>query len=125
MFLWTQKDTDFENPIRQAIVTVGVSTLIWLAYVSWVVIPVTEFQYVEKNQNSTAPPKLHAISVKIGTPIAYIQKKRPDEIASLFVVWTTLKGILRLLTYTLYEINLVSLKLNDQHNSESQEPNPR
>ena len=53
------------------------------AYVSWVVIPITKFEYLG------AEPKILKSSLKAtrhfcqecGTPLAYIQEKRPDEIA--------------------------------------------
>jgi hypothetical protein len=53
------------------------------AYVSWVVIPVIEFEYLgekPKILQSSSKATRHFCQ-ECGTPIAYIEKKRPDEIA--------------------------------------------
>ena len=53
------------------------------AYVSWVVIPLIEFEYLgekPKILQSSSKATRHFCQ-ECGTPIAYIEKKRPDEIA--------------------------------------------
>jgi len=53
------------------------------AYVSWVVIPVIEFEYLgekPKVLQSSSKATRHFCQ-DCGTPIAYIEKKRSDEIA--------------------------------------------
>jgi len=53
------------------------------AYVSWVVISVTEFEYLGKKPKilQSYQKATRHFCQEWGTPIAYIQAKKPDEVA--------------------------------------------